>query len=213
MGAKTWMVVFSNGDIPSIWNRTPKQTCKRNGEILTTLFPNKKFKEIETGNLANTYPSKRTVQISDFGAFVVVATEAVAIDNPSKIPRTLLKLFEYKYTYVFAMHSVVNWFAFAVWKNGVLIRSLSLDSETGVIEDLGEHLSFEEEYWANKHPATDPEDEDDSYPLPFHPLEFGENTLLNLLGYQYEGIESLNKIDPELVAMRCFTEESWWKFW
>lgn len=213
MGAKTWMVVYSNGDVPSIWGKEPKQINDRYTEILSALFPNKKFNKLENGNLAFTCPQDHNVQIADFGDLIIVATSAVAIDNPSKIPRQYLEFANFKYTYVFAMHSVVDWFAFAIWENGNLIRSLSLSPDSGIIEDIGAHLSFEEEYWDNKHPAVDPEDEEDTYPLPFHPLDFGENTLLQLMGYQYEGIESLNKVDPEIITMQCFREKNWWKFW
>jgi hypothetical protein len=95
----------------------------------------------------------------------------------------------------------------------LVIRSLSLSPDSGIIEDIGPHLSFEEEYWSNMHPAVDPEDEEESYPLAFHPLDFGENVLLHLMGYQYEGVVSLNKVDPENIIMHCFHKINWWKIW
>lgn len=213
MGAKTWMIIYSNGDVPSIWSNELKQINERHSEILAALFPHKKFNRVGDGNLSVTCPRRGFVHIANLGDLVVVATSSVAIDNPSKIPRHYLRFANFKYTYVFAMHSVVDWFAFAIWENGQLIRSLSLSPDSGVIEDIGSHLSFEEEFWNHKHPAVDPGDEDDSYPLPFHPLEFGEHTLLHLMGFQYEGIESLNKVDPEAIPMQCFRVKRWWKFW
>lgn len=213
MGAKTWMIVYSNGDVPSIWGREPKVNHARNPAILSKLFPGKKYNEIENETLASTCPNTGYVQIADLDKILVVATDIVAIDHPSKIPPNVLRFENYKYTYIFAMHSAVDWFSFAIWENGNLIRSLSLSPDSGIIEDIGAHLSFEEDYWNNKHPAVDPEDEEDDYPLAFHPLEFGENTLLNLMGFQYEGVVSSNKVDPENITMHCFREKSWWKFW
>jgi hypothetical protein len=49
------------------------------------------------------------------------------------------------------MHSVSDTLAFAVWKDGVLVRSLSLSPHGGIAEDLGERLEFEEAYWAGEH--------------------------------------------------------------
>lgn len=42
-----------------------------------------------------------------------------------------------------AMHSVVDWLAFAVWDDGRLVRSLSLSPDSGIIENIGEPLPFD----------------------------------------------------------------------
>jgi hypothetical protein len=213
MGAKTWMLVYSNGDVPSIWGKEPALKNDRDIEILKYLFPNNKFSEIESSSLAFSCPPAGDVHISDLGDLLVVASDVIAIDHPSGIPGQFINFKGYKYTYLFAMHSVVDWFAFAIWEHGVLIRSLSLSPDSGIMEDIGPKLSFEEEYWLGKHPAVDPGDEEESYPLPFHPLDFGEGALLQLMGYQLEGFESLNKVDPETIKMHCFRKKRWWKFW
>jgi hypothetical protein len=83
------------------------------------------------------------------------------------------------------MHSVVDWFAFAHWNNGRLVRSLSLSPDSGILEDIGLKLAFEEPYWSGQHPAGD--DEDDEYPLPFHPLDLGEAALSEFFGGQIDG--------------------------
>lgn len=213
MGAKTWMVVYSNGDVPAVLNKNLDTKTDGNLEILKSLFPNNKFNEVESGNLAFTCPGSNTVQIANLGELLVVATEEVAIDNPSKISSRFISFSNYKYIYIFAMHSGSDWFAFSVWDNKTLIRSLSISPDSGIIEDIGEKLSFELEYWAGQRPAVDSDEDEESYPLPFHPLEFGESALLHLMGYQYEGVESLNKIDPEKIVMHCYQKRSWWKFW
>ena len=213
MGAKVWMLVYSNGDVLSLWNSAPEPTKDRHQAICKTLFPTKKFTEIDNVTLAFANPRHGNVHITDLGAVLIVATEAAAIDNPSKLPASLINYPGYQYTYLFAMHSVVDWFAFAIWKNGNIVRSLSLSPDSGIIEDIGEHLLFEQDYWSGKQDAIDSEDDKASYPLPFHPLDFGEHVLLNLLGYQYEGLESLNKVDPECIVMQCYAPVKWWKFW
>jgi hypothetical protein len=213
MGAKTWIIVYSNGDIPSLWQHQPKSKKENLTQILNALFPKKIFVEIESGNLAFTNPRSGEVQIADLGELLIVATDAVALDYPSKVPQHFIDYSNYKYIYVFAMHSVVDWFAFAIWENKQLVRSLSLSPDSGIMEDIGEKFTFELDYWSGKYPAVDPEDDEDTYPLHFHPLDFGENALLNLMGYQYEGLISLNKVEPEDIEMACFKSKAWWQFW
>ena len=108
---------------------------------------------------------------------------------------------EGRYVYLHAMHSVVDWFAYAIWKDGELIRALSVSPDNGVIEDVGPHRAFEEPFWNGERPA-DPEDPEDGYPLPFHPLELGEAALLDLFGYQLEGADG--GLDPFEVPMCRF---------
>jgi hypothetical protein len=57
------------------------------------------------------------------------------------------------------MHSVVDWFAYAIWANGKLLRSLSLSPVSGILENIGQRLPFEEPYWSGEHPAVDTEEE------------------------------------------------------
>ncbi|MDT0546544.1 hypothetical protein AB0H07_41450 [Streptomyces sp. NPDC021354] len=48
------------------------------------------------------------------------------IDSPSRLPEHLVAASAGRRLILHAMHSVVDWFAFAVWDDGRLIRSLSL---------------------------------------------------------------------------------------
>jgi hypothetical protein len=57
------------------------------------------------------------------------------------------------------MHSVVDWSGYAIWTgDGALWRSVSLSSDSGVIENLGTPLTFEAPYRAGEKPV----DVDDS---------------------------------------------------
>lgn len=79
--------------------------------------------------------------------------------------------------------------AFAVWDDGKLVRSLSLSPDSGIIEDIGERLPFELPYWEGRQPVEPfpPFEDEDPYPLPFHPLELGERALLEFFGFYVEG--------------------------
>ena len=63
--------------------------------------------------------------------------------------------------------------------------------------------------------ALDPEEEDASYPFPFHPLELGEAALLDFFGYQLEGILDPSHLEPEEIPLNRFkrSKSSWWKVW
>jgi hypothetical protein len=97
-------------------------------------------------------------------------------------------------------------FAFAVWDNGELTRSLSLDPDGGVAENVGEPFAFEAPFWAGEHPVHRipgwPNQE--PYPLPFHPLDLGEAALRELCGFILEGSASPEDIDAEAVGLHGF---------
>lgn len=143
---------------------------------------------------------------------VVVAAKEFGGDYPSKLPPHFLGAYSAKNVYLHAMHSVVDWFAFAHWAHGSLVRSLSVSPDSGILEDIGTHLPFEEPFWSGERPAVDPEEEPDGYPLPFHPLELGEQALLSLFGYQLEGAAT-GLFDPENVPLMRFRRaRPWWRF-
>ncbi|WP_165425412.1 hypothetical protein [Streptomyces sp. BK022] len=110
-------------------------------------------------------------------------------DRPSELPQHLVAASRGRRLYLHAMHSVVDWLAFAVWDDGKLVRSLSLSPDSGVIEDIGERLPFELPYWEGRHPVEPfpPFEDEEPYPLPFHPLELGERALLEFFGFYVEG--------------------------
>ena len=79
--------------------------------------------------------------------------------------------------------------SFAVWDDGRLVRFLSLFPDGGIVEDIGERLPFELPYWEGRHPVEPfpPFEDDEPYPLPFHPLELGERAMLEFFGFYVEG--------------------------
>lgn len=107
------------------------------------------------------------------------------------------------------MHSVVDWFAYAIWQGGVLRRSLSV-SPDGSPEDIGTPLPFEEPFRAGQHPV-EPLDRERPYPLPYHPLEMAEEGLRALFGFVHEGVPQKEDADTEGIALAGFRLEpkSW----
>jgi hypothetical protein len=214
MGAKTWMLAYVEGDAAQILKQSLELNRDATSALVAKLFPKDKVQPLDDGDLTSASPPDSEIVIGCFPGVEIVAAKEFAIDYPSKLDNRFLEAAAGRTVYLHAMHSVVDWFAYAVWKNGKLERSLSLSPDSGIIEDIGTRREFEESFWNGSHPVGDPEDGGDSYPLPFHPLELGEAALFNLFGYQLEGMIDENQVQPESIPlMRFKRSRSLWKFW
>ena len=213
MGAKTWMLVYSDGPAKQLLQAVPALDRNASSALAAKLFPSEKLAALPDGTLSSTNPPDDELVIGQMAGVSVVAAKEFAIDRPSQLPASFLSQTTARTVYLHAMHSVVDWFAFAVWENGKLVRSLSLSPDGGIVEDIGQKLPFEEPHWAGEHPAVDPEEEEGGYPFPFHPLELGEAALAEFFGYQLEGFVDPSLLEPEKVPLMRFkrTKASWWK--
>jgi hypothetical protein len=220
MGAKTWMLVYSTANAREALAAKPALDREATLKFAAELFPNDKLEQIEDGNLAWTNPPNREMVVGCFPGVAVVAAKEFGGDYPSRLPQAFIDAGRDRTIYLHAMHSVVDWFAFAVWSKGVLVRALSVSPDSGVMENIGEKLPFETPFWAGERPLFDEEDDEEvkaearKYPLPFHPLDLGEAALLNFFGYQLEGNDPQAVLDPEAIPLVRFRRiRSWWKFW
>jgi hypothetical protein len=225
MGAKTWMLVYCAGSAVDILKSEPELDRDASLALARKLFPAEHLEPLEDGNLAFTNPINDELLIGYFPGVTVIAAGEFGIDHPSKLPERYLEAAPNQTVYLHAMHSVVDWFAFAVWRGGRLERSLSLSPDSGILENIGQALAFEKPFWEGKHPATDPGEDAEEYPFAFHPLELGEAALLEFFGYQLEGIFDPSFLDPEAIPLCRFKRtrtttvkpfppvHPWWKFW
>ena len=217
MGAKTWMAVISDGDARQILSSQPSLDREQTQKIAALLFPKERLEPQSDSCLTWTSPPDDEIHIACFPGLTIVAAKEFAIDHPSAIPARFLDFAGQRTVHLHAMHSVVDWFAFAVWRNGELKRSLSLSPDSGVLEDIGQRLPFELPYWDGAHPAIDPDDAEEgepAYPLPFHPLELGEAALAEFFGYQLEGYVDSFPVDTETIPLlRYKRKKSLFKLW
>ncbi len=213
MGAKTWMLVSCDGNPREILQSQPVLDRDATTALAKRLFPSEKLKPADDGDLSYTCPPDEELIIGAFPGLTVVAAKEFGIDFPSRLPAKFLALAPHRRIYLHAMHSAVDWFAFAIWQDGQLQRSLSLSPDSGVMEDIGNRLPFEAPYWAGQYPPLDPEEDASDYPFVFHPLEFGEAALGALFGYQLEGMTDAASLDPENISlMRFKRSKAWWRF-
>jgi hypothetical protein len=153
------------------------------------------------------YPPEGTVYAASWPGVDFIGDRRMMIDAPSQLPEHLVAASEGRRLVLHAMYSVVDWLAFAVWEDGRLVRSLSLSPDDGIIENIGEPLPFERPYWAGDRPANViawPDEEEEPYALPFHPLELGEDALRALCGFIQEGHPEPDDVDADRIELHGF---------
>lgn len=213
MGAKTWMLVYADGDARDALAAHPTIDREASARLAAELFPKHRLEALGDVDLCDTCPRNREIRVGCFPGVSIVAAQEFGIDFPSKLPQRFVAAAGPRTLYLHAMHSVVDWFAFAVWRAGKLERALSLSPDSGILEDIGKRLPFEDPYWTGHHPATDPADED-AYPFPFHPLDLGEAALRACFGYGLEGEIDDSLLDPETIPLARYRRKSrWFGFW
>ncbi|WP_206074554.1 DUF6928 family protein [Antribacter gilvus] len=208
MGAKTAMLVYADGGVAEALGSAAGYADEESAaELLTLLHPSHQIRPDgeEPWELADAvFPPEGRACALSAPTVDVLCDQALMIDRPSQLPEHLVAASAGRRLVLHAMHSVVDWFAFAVWEDGVLVRSLSLAPDDGVLEDLGDRLPFEEPYWAGEHPASPWSPDSPPYPLPFHPLALGERALLELFGFSLEGEGEEHAVDPWEVQLFGF---------
>lgn len=208
MGAKTGLLVYADGEVPGVLRRAGVADFDRTVAMVRRFYPGRVVDACGRTRLYDgVYPPRGTVYAASLDGVEVVGDRSVMIDAPSELPEHLVAASAGRRLVLHAMHSVVDWLAFAVWEDGRLVRSLSLSPESGIIENIGEPLPFELPYWAGERPADIvpwPGEEEEPYALPFHPLELGEDALRALCGFVLEGRPEPGDIDADAVELYGF---------
>jgi hypothetical protein len=209
------MLVYASRNVEKALSGRPELDRDASLQLATRLFPKEKLERVGDTSLLQTCPPENELYVGCFPGVSIVAAKEFGIDYPSKLPKPFLAAGSSGAIYLHAMHSVVDWLAFAKWMDGRLVRSLSLSPDSGILEDIGQRFPFEEPFWSGKHPAVDDDDEEEGYPFQFHPLELGEVALKEFFGYEIEGFgQERAPLDPETIPlMRLKRSRSRWKIW
>ncbi|MGC7100508.1 DUF6928 family protein [Amycolatopsis lurida] len=182
MGAVTAMLVYSEDDAKVVLPGHPVPDREATRAMARRLQPHGVLEEIGDGNLLeNVNPPDGRMYVGCFPGLTVICAPEAAVDQPSQLPPNLLEPAGNATVYLHAMHSAVDWFAYAMWERGTLVRSLSLAPEYGILEETGDALMFEKPYWSGDRAPMRP------CPFPFHPLDLGEEALRAMFGITYEG--------------------------
>ncbi|MBP2337368.1 hypothetical protein JOF41_003546 [Saccharothrix coeruleofusca] len=200
MGTKAAMVVFSEND-PRKSFRVHLKLNRGESRRLAEKFFGSVVEEVRTRSLDDAvWPAPGIMCVAHFGELEIICSRELGLRQPSQLTDRIRDLAGNKRAYGVFMHGVEDWAAFAVWSSGRLVRSISLSPEGGVIEDLGERMEFEEPFWQGKRPLKQSRD----YPLPFHPVEFGNEALKTFFGFILEGWEGKDCFDPEEVDVIAY---------
>ncbi|MFG2971596.1 DUF6928 family protein [Streptomyces sp. NPDC048331] len=208
MGAKTGLLVYADGDVPGLLRQVGAADLEPTSLMMRRLYPGCEIEECEGSFLGEgVYPPDGTTYGASWSGVELVCDQRVMIDLPSQLPEHFVAASAGRRLVLHAMHSVVDWLAFAVWEDGQLIRSLSLSPDGGIMENIGEQLPFERPYWAGDRPADVipwPGEEEEPYALPFHPLELGEDALRALCGFIQEGYPESDDVDADSIGLHGF---------
>ncbi|MGQ4418004.1 hypothetical protein ACN6LA_004515 [Streptomyces sp. SAS_269] len=200
--------MYADGDVPGLLREVGTADLEQTASMMRRLYPGWEIEESEGSKLCSgVYPPEGTAYAASWPGVEFIGDQRVMIDVPSELPEHLVAASACRRLVLHAMHSVVDWLAFAVWEDGRLVRSLSLSPDSGVIENLGEPLPFELPYWAGDRPADVipwPDEDEEPYPLPFHPLELGEDALRALCGFVREGRPEPDDIDADDIQLQGF---------
>jgi hypothetical protein len=218
MGAKTALLAFVDGDLPAALRAAGRSQAagllpggsgridvNEAEAIVRRLSPGYEVAPIPGGSLfEDCYPPDDVTFAAVLPGAVLLCDRRLVAETPSQLPDQLLAEAAGRRILLHSMHSVADALTFAVWEGGRLIRSLSVSPDTGIVEDIGEPYPFERPYWAGEHPVTSTFPGQGPYPLPFHPLELGEEALRALFGFVLEGRPQPNDVDTETVRLHGF---------
>ncbi|TCN26345.1 hypothetical protein EV644_1631 [Kribbella orskensis] len=208
MGAKTALLAFAEGDIrPALLGATPAERAETEA-LVRRIHPGYGVVPVDNGPtlLDCVYPPDDITYATTLAGAELYCDRRLVLNRPSKLPEHLRQVGAGRRIIMHGMHSVVDWLGFAVWEDGVLVRSLSLSPDGGIQENIGEPYDFELPYWAGAHPVEPVPGWPDqpAYPLPFHPLELGEEALRALFGFVIEGFPDADDIDVDTVHLHGF---------
>lgn len=215
MGAKAWFAAYYNHDPKDVLAQRTELDREASISLAKKLFSDASLQKQEDGSLGFLNPDRHEVFVGVYGDLKIIAHEGFSGDFPSRTDGDWLIPELGSTTYVHATHSTVDWCAFALWQKGSLVRALSVSPDGGIQEDIGNKLSFEEPFWDGSISLDDEFEDDEPYPLPFHPLELSEAALLGMLGFQFEGHPDDWVCDPMDIPILRFkiSKKAWWKFW
>ncbi|WIV98012.1 DUF6928 family protein [Kinneretia aquatilis] len=224
MGAKTWMLVYADaGQACAQLAARPALDRAESARVAAQLFAADELQPLADGNLGWTAPPDEELLVGCFsGGLTVLAAKEFALDRPSTLEARFLAHAQGRDVFLHAMHSAADWLALAHWREGRLLRALSVAPDDGLIEDQGTRWAFELPFWDGVHPADDPDElaaGEAPYPLPFHPLELGDAALRELFGYHLEGLVDASLLEPESLPLLRFKRKarrkpSWFsRFW
>jgi uncharacterized protein DUF6928 len=204
VGAKTALFAFTESDLPAVLRRATKDDATRPDPaaveaMVRAVHPGYDVIPVRDGFLGDlVFPSETAVYATVLPGAALFCSQRLVSRLPSELPVHLVNLAAGRRVLLHTMQSTVDALTFGVWQDGRVIRSLALSPRDGIVEDIGEPFAFEAPFWGGGRPAGE------GYPLPFHPLDLGEEALRALFGFVREGRPQPDDVDVAEVHMYGF---------
>ncbi|GAA3223022.1 DUF6928 family protein [Dactylosporangium siamense] len=178
------LVVWSDGNPIDVLRACPVLDKPATRVLAGRLFPGAAVREIGDELLADALnPPQHVVYVGCFAGLDLVCSWTLTPQRPSELHPAVLAATGRRQVLLHAAHGDAEWCAFGVWRDGALLRSLSVCANPGVLEDLGEPLPFE---------TAD------------RPAELGDRALQALIGFSRAGHDRLDDVDPELIPVVAY---------
>jgi len=202
VGVSTSFVVrCEGGDVGAILSDRPANDADGAERLVRRLYPGRSVTRDSGGNLMRSAnPQPGLVFVGCFPELDIVCTADASIAWVEAHGDVLFGADAD--TYLHSMNSVMDWCSIAIWQEGALMRAVSLAPDQGILDNTGARLPFEGPYWAGEHPVEfDPAFDEQEYPLPFYPLEFGDDALNYMFGFSYDRpFDLVNPSEVQLVG-------------
>lgn len=200
VGAKAIFAAVVEGDVRESLRRAQPDPAAA-AELLAFWLPEHSWSEPELSTLDDTiYPAKAVGALRIPGVDLVCSDDVLSWFDGG-LPAHVRDAVGDRRLVVMAMHSVTDSLAFEAWEGGIRTRVLGMDPENGIGVNEGALLPAEVPFWAGEHPM------DEDYPLPFHPLDLGEEMLRETLGFVLEGTPAPGDVEPADVPVFAFQPE------
>jgi hypothetical protein len=138
------LVVYTDSNPTDVLRACPVLDKPATRALAERLFPDAHISEIGDELLVDALdPGEDVAYLGCFGGLDLVCNWKIMPDRPSQLDPAVLGATERRNTYLYALHADADWCSYGLWQDGELIRSYSVGQDPGVLEDIGEPLSFE----------------------------------------------------------------------
>ena len=189
MAMDSAIVMYADGNPADVLRAYPVLDKPATRALAERLFPGAALTEIGDQLLLDALsPPEHVAYVGCFPGLDLVCSWSIMPDRPSLLDPAILAATERPNAYLHAVHADAGWCSFGQWRGGTLVRACSAGSADGLLEDLGDHLAFERDFWG-----------DDG--LTEAPFALGQAALHGLFGIALPPDGHIDDVDPELIPV------------
>jgi hypothetical protein len=191
MRLRTAMVVYADDEVVHALRAAPVLDRPATRDLVGRLFAGQQLQEIGAALLVDgVNPPDDVVYAGSFGTVDIVCSWRLVDGAPSARAGDLLAATRRRSMYLHVVRCDGEDCAFALWRDGVLLRSLRVAPDCAVPEESGERLPFEQAYWQSSDRAAE-----------HRPVDLGRRALHELFGFVRAGDGKVDGVDPEVIPL------------